>query len=119
MMANEPALKVRPRARCAIGGVAGLVVIACVVPARDAQAYIGESFLEIPGARGGWRGGEFRNWLRIESHYWQNDNFDPFGPRGTGALRRQRNFFSGPVAPPKARRAWWSRSTSAARHLAR
>jgi hypothetical protein len=71
---------------------------ACFVPAQDAAAYIGESFLDIPGAKGGWRGEEFRDWLRIESHYWNKDDLDAFSRI---SMRRQRNYYSGPLAPPK------------------
>lgn len=80
-----------------IGAMAAAAVGCVLVPTQLAQAYIGESFLQIPGANGGWRGQEFRNWLRIESHYWKTDDFNPL--RQIGGMRRQRNFYSASIAP--------------------
>lgn len=75
-------------------------VLASAIPATGAHAYVGESFLAVPGERGGWRGEAFRNAIRAEAHYWLSDTTDSFGRRG-GASLRQRMFFSGPVAPEK------------------
>jgi hypothetical protein len=84
-----------------IAGIAAAAVVACVAPSQSASAYIGASFIGIPGAKGGAREAQFRNWMRVESHYWQNDDFNPFGRRGIGGLRRGRNFYSVPAAPEK------------------
>lgn len=74
-----------------IGLVAGLVA----VWAAPAQAYIGPSFVKIPGVQGDWQGKDYRNWVRIESNYW---NEKP--PRGAPLYRgKPRTFYSGPAAP--------------------
>jgi hypothetical protein len=101
-MANKPAPGIRSRFLRSAGAIAAAAVVAGLLPSQNAQAYIGESFLQIPGAKAGWRGEEFRNWLRIESHYWKSDDLDAFSRI---SLRRQRNFYSGPLAPRKGPKA--------------
>lgn len=60
-----------------------------------AKAYIGPSFLEVPGLAGGWKGKEYRGWVKMEAHYW-NENPPPSPPLYLG---QSRSVFSGPVAP--------------------
>jgi hypothetical protein len=61
-----------------------------------ALAYIGPSFLQVPGIAGGWAGAKHHNWIRLEADYW--GRLPPHPPvfEGTG---RKRTYFSGPVAP--------------------
>ena len=37
-----------------------------------ASAYIGESFVTIPGIVGGASGKSYDDWLKIEAHYWRS-----------------------------------------------
>jgi hypothetical protein len=63
--------------------------------AGPAQAYIGPSFLQVPGLEGGWRGAEYKGWVRLEANYWNAK------PRRSPPLYQghSRNVFSGPLAP--------------------
>ncbi len=70
--------------------------------AGSAPAYVGESFLEISGLPGGWRGEAYRNWIKAEAHYWKADELGMFGGNrfgGRGNFRRSRMVYSGPTAP--------------------
>ena len=35
-----------------------------------ASAYVGPSFMEVPGVAGGWQGENYKNWVKIDSHWW-------------------------------------------------
>jgi len=59
-----------------------------------AMAYVGESFLQVPGTEGGWHGGKYRGWVMFEAQYWPNAGRPPLFTGG-----RKRMYFSGPVAP--------------------
>ena len=37
-----------------------------------ASAYIGPSFLRVPGIDGGWKGAPYRHWIRANSNYWSS-----------------------------------------------
>src|SRR5262245_20533407 len=37
----------------------------------EGPGYLGPSFLRIEGIQGDWRGAHYRNWVRIDGHYWQ------------------------------------------------
>jgi hypothetical protein len=63
-----------------------------------AAAYVGPSFLEVPGLASGWQGPPYKNWLRVEANYWQTDEVGTFARRN---FRRSKTFFSAPPAPRK------------------
>jgi hypothetical protein len=79
-----------------------LVVAAFLVVAGTgtASAYVGKSYMEIPGVAGGTKARPHRNWLTIEAHYWQSDDTTMFSRSNRNFKRlRSRTFFSGPAAP--------------------
>src|SRR5579862_7521582 len=59
-----------------------------------ARAYVGESFLQVPGTEGGWRGETYKGWIKFEAQYWTDAARPPVFTGG-----RKRLYFSGPVAP--------------------
>jgi hypothetical protein len=63
-----------------------------------AGAYVGASFLEVPGLASGWQGPPYKHWLRVDANYWQTDEVGTFARRN---FRRNRMFFSAPAAPRK------------------
>jgi hypothetical protein len=73
----------------------GAALAAAFLASAPAQAYIGPSFLQVPGVAGGWRGAEYKGWVRLEAHYWNAK------PRRAPPLYQgqSRNVFSGPLAP--------------------
>jgi hypothetical protein len=71
-------------------------LIFSVAGAPDALAYIGPSFLHVPGIAGGAPGTKYKNWIRFEANYWGLPPPHPLVFEGTG---RKRTFFSGPRAP--------------------
>jgi hypothetical protein len=71
-------------------------VIGCGVYSTSAFAYIGPSFLLVPGIAGGWAGAKYKNWIRLEADYWGKLPSHPPVFEGTG---RKRTYFSGPHAP--------------------
>lgn len=76
--------------------IAGLALgIAAPGPAL---AYVGPSFLSVPGVAGGWQGATYKGWLRLEANYWGKP--PPTPPIYQG---KSRNFFSGPLAPRSGR----------------
>jgi hypothetical protein len=77
--------------RAMIAGAA----IAASFAVRPAQAYIGPSFLQVPGVSGGWAGAPYRDWVRLEAHYWSAK------PRTAPPLfqGQKRTRFSAPIAP--------------------
>jgi hypothetical protein len=70
---------------------ATFLVVAC---AGAAFAYVGDSFISIPGTTGQWRGAIYKNWIRAEAQYWTTRMNRPFGN-----LEGDRLFFSGPGGP--------------------
>lgn len=68
-----------------------------------ASAYIGQSFVLIPGIVGGAQGQDYKNWLKIEAHYWKSTDvggiFAGAGRRRAGGLRVGSPFFSYPNTP--------------------
>src|ERR1700733_5623663 len=74
-----------------------LAAVLIIAGSGVASAYVGDSFVNIPGRGGNWHSPPFKHWIRIEDNYWE-----------TGLDRRllKRNFdsadrltFSGPGAP--------------------
>jgi hypothetical protein len=78
--------------RCAWTALIGMLI------AGPAAAYVGDSFLKIPGVAGDWRGAKYDRWVRIDANYWKSEEGGMYASlRQT--LRRPKQFFSGPVAP--------------------
>jgi len=63
-----------------------------------ASAYIGPSFIKVPGIAGGWRGKKYKNWIRIDASYWASMPFG-FGGLAKEPIGENRAVFSGPLAP--------------------
>jgi hypothetical protein len=85
----------------AAAAVLGLAFVA----ADSAHAYVGESFLRMPGVSGGWAGGKYKGWVKFEAQYWGEGS--ALLPGGMQAKRYQahglnaggRVYYSGPVGP--------------------
>jgi hypothetical protein len=78
----------RALSHCAVG--VALVVLLC----GTASAYVGQSFLRLPGVAGANSGGKYKNWVKFEAQYWTNAAPGKFFSPGTEPA-----FFSGPQAP--------------------
>jgi hypothetical protein len=59
-----------------------------------ALAYVGNSYLHVPGVDGGWPGTPYKNWIKVNGHYWQ---VKPARLLAIG--RKSQAFFSAPNAP--------------------
>lgn len=74
-----------------IAGALGLAL----VPSQSALAYVGPSFLKVPGVAGEVKGAEYKGWVRLESNYWGEKP-----ARGAPLYNgKPRTVFSGPLAP--------------------
>jgi hypothetical protein len=62
-----------------------------------ACAYIGDSFLSIPGDAGHWRGDAYRGWIRAEASEWQGRLQPPMSGPGD-FLAGDKLWFGGPAA---------------------
>lgn len=76
-----------------IAALAGMSAAASLAWSTAAQAYVGPSFLQIPGVSGNWKGAEHRGWVKAEAAYWVKE-VNPFGFFRRGAL-----YYSGPAGP--------------------
>jgi hypothetical protein len=88
-----------PRRWPTLAAVVLTIIVALIFSAAGAPsalAYIGPSFLHVPGIAGGWPGAKYKGWVRLEAAYWDRKPPHPPVFEGTG---RKRTFFSGPVAP--------------------
>jgi hypothetical protein len=79
---------------------AAAVMLFSMSGARVALAYVGASFVQIPDVAGGWKGKEYRNWLKVDAHYWKQNGMQSL-QRSAAGFGRKPNFFSGPAAPAK------------------
>jgi hypothetical protein len=70
------------------------VVLAFALCSGAAWAYVGESYLQVPGIAGGWSGQSYSGWIKLEAQYWTN----PVRPPGF-VPGPKRQHFSGPLAP--------------------
>jgi hypothetical protein len=70
------------------------LVLVCAGTAT-AWAYVGDSFIKIPGVTGSWQGANYQNWIRVEANYWK------FRPTRLDyrLLEGDRLVFSGPDGP--------------------
>jgi len=71
-----------------------------LVGASAASAYVGPSFVQVPGITGGWQGQKYHNWLKLDSHKWETRPNELALLRRRG-FRRSKMFFSGPFPPRK------------------
>lgn len=69
--------------------------LACSAPA---MAYVGESYLKLPGVEGEWQGERHKGWVRAAGHYWKSEEPGIFH-NGRLGFRSERKFFSSPAAP--------------------
>lgn len=79
-----------------MGILVGVVALATVATfaSDEASATIGPSAMKVPGITGDWKNGDYRNWLKIEGHYW-----DEGADGGLERIRFSRTSFAGPWAP--------------------
>lgn len=83
-MAVRPGAIVRTNqcSRTLVSG-ASLAAFLGLVISSPAPAYIGDSFISIPGVAGHWPGAEHRNWIRADANLWSS-NVSTYG--GTGGF---------------------------------
>lgn len=75
---------------------AASLVLALSVPAGG---YVGESYVSVPGMDGQPAGNGYDGWIRIEAHYWKQDEEGLFAKFRRGGFSREKKFFSTPGAP--------------------
>jgi hypothetical protein len=93
MTGSSPGHKLRRKTLRWLTRLVGCGAMALI--AAPAQAYIGPSYLQVLDVDGGWQGADYRDWVRLESNYW-NENPPRIAPLYNNSSR---NFFSGPQAP--------------------
>jgi type VI protein secretion system component Hcp len=49
----------------------GMTDVAHAQRERGDLGYVGNSYLQIPGVDGGWRGANYRDSIRVDAHYWR------------------------------------------------
>ena len=63
---------------------------------RGDRGYVGNSYLEIPGMAGDWRGPDHRGAIRFDAHYWRSNQA---AMRGSQAQAQAANSQAGPSNP--------------------
>src|SRR5580658_5615700 len=63
-----------------------------------ACAYVGDSFLNVPGVVGDWHGANHKHWVRVDANYWKSQEEGMYASMRR-ILRRSKQVFSGPAAP--------------------
>jgi hypothetical protein len=71
-----------------------LALALALAASTPAAAYVGDSFLRIPGLAGDWKGAQYKGWVRADANYWK-----VYNPNGDIAFGPTRIQFSGPKAP--------------------
>jgi hypothetical protein len=66
--------------------------------ATAAAAYVGDSFISIPGEKGHWRGREHEGWLRVEASDWAG-RLPRMNSGSADPLAGDKLYFGGPNAP--------------------
>jgi hypothetical protein len=66
--------------------------------ASPAAAYIGDSFLSVPGSEGHWKEPEHRGWIRVEASDWPG-RLPRLNSGATDPLAGDKLYFGGPNAP--------------------
>jgi len=90
--ADERRVSMAVLTRASMAALVGLLI------AGPAAAYVGDSFLKVPGVAGDWRGAQYDHWVRIDANYWKSEEGGMYASlRQT--LRRPKQFFSLPPAP--------------------
>lgn len=86
------------RAKFRSAGAALFALAAGIGGSETAHAYIGDSFLSIPGQPGNWKGSDHRDWIRAEASDWQGRLQPPMSGPGD-FLAGDKLWFGGPAAP--------------------
>lgn len=84
-------------------GIAQWAVIAGLISAFSpipAFAYIGDSYLNVPGVSGDWHGARYKHWVRIDANYWKSEEGGMYASLRR-IYKRSKQFFSGPAAPQR------------------
>ena len=76
--------------------IALATMLLSIAAANTAWAYVGDSFLQIPGVSGDWQAAPYKHWVRVEGNYWPGGR--PIGLGGAGGFRHP-DQFSGPASP--------------------
>lgn len=78
---------------------AGLLAASLALVSSDAAlAYIGDSFISIPGQTGNWRGNDHKGWIRAEANEWVG-RLPRLNSGSTDFLTGDKLYFGGPNAP--------------------
>ncbi|HEX7857561.1 MAG TPA: hypothetical protein VF503_28105 [Sphingobium sp.] len=75
-----------------------MLLAAVAIAAAPAHAYIGDSFLNIPGKSGHWSGKDHKGWVRAQSNEWSG-RLRRISSGNSDALAGNKLFFGGPNAP--------------------
>lgn len=81
-----------------LGIAASGLIAAAVAAGGPAWAYIGDSFVQIPGETGHWAGNDHKHWMRAEGSQWVG-RIRSLNSGSTDALAGDKLFFGGPNAP--------------------
>lgn len=79
-------------------GQAALTGLVGLTWSATASAYIGDSFLSIPGQAGAYRGTDHKRWIRAEASEWSG-RLRKINSGATDPLAGDKLFFGGPNAP--------------------
>ena len=80
-------------------GPARIVAVGLALAAPGAAfAYIGDSFISVPGQHGHWKGKQYRGWIRAEANQWSG-RLRMLNSGATDPLAGDKLFFGGPNAP--------------------
>lgn len=74
-----------------------LVAVLGLACSGVASAYVGDSFIRIPGSEGHWRGKEHKNWIRAEASEWAG-RLRPLNSGSKDPLAGDKLWFGGPGA---------------------
>ena len=85
-----------PRRRFRISGA--IIGMSCLAWAGTGLAYVGDSFMSIPGSAGHWRGKDHKDWVRVEVSEWAG-RIKPLNSGSSDALAGDKLFFGGPYVP--------------------
>lgn len=82
-------------------GIAGALTLAACLAASPASAYVGDSYILIPGVKGDGIGEQHKGWVRFNANYWGNEPTRFYVRRGTGggSSGTVPMFYAAPVAP--------------------
>jgi len=76
---------------------AAAIAVVSMIGTNTAWAYVGPSFMDIPGISGDWTGAQYKHWIRVDGNYWPGGR--SIGLSGAGAAMRHPDIFSGPAGP--------------------